>query len=210
MNSTPTHAHALTLALDPSATSLTREQMAAILASHADMIWNIANKLAAMSCNRSVPIEDIHAHVRLGFVRAASKFDPSMGRAFSTYAYRSGWNEGVTYCRYENARGFHVPTCHPSWTAPRSVWIDRDFDVPDKSSQEEISDPGDFWVRALRRLPLTQKKVLRGTYRDGKFDREIAVEIGLSITRVGQIRKEALRKLKARTSLLLMATGRAA
>jgi len=210
MNSTPTHAHTLTLTLDPTAKSLTREQAAELLASHADMMWDIANKLAAMSCNRRVPLEDIHAHVRLGFVRAASKFSPAWGCQFSTYAYRSGWREGVTYCRLENARGFHVPTCHPAWTAPRSVWIDRDFDVPDKSSQEEISDPGDFWVKALRRLPLTQKKVLRGTYRDKKFDREIAAEIVLSTARVGQIRKEALRKLKARTSLLLMATGRAA
>lgn len=82
-----------------------------LLAANAGLAWMVAHKL-----HRSFPsadLEDLHAEVQLGFVRAAVRFDHTRGLTFGTYAVRAGYNAGITYLRREAARGMVV-----RWTGP--------------------------------------------------------------------------------------------
>lgn len=176
---------------------LTREEQEAILDSHAAMIWSIAMKLHAR--NPGIDLDELHAHVRLGFCQAAARFEPSRGLEFSTYAYRSGWREGVLYCRQHHARGFHVPEHHPCWRCPATCEVDADKDRGrDEEDPATVRFPGDFWDHVVKPLPDRERHVILRVYRDGKQYPEVGAELGVTKSRVEQLHKRAMERIRLR------------
>lgn len=190
------------------ATRLTPDEIAEKLATHAGMVWKIAIDLHAK--NRNLSLEDIHGAVQLGFVRAASMFDPSKGLQFGTYAYPAGWREGVIYCHAEQAGGFHVPMSHPCWKCPAMAgvhpWI---ADRHRSDDPATVRFPSDFWEHATRDLAPPDKRVILRMFRDGKTQTEVASELGVSKARAQQIHARAMLRIRSRAEELKVYLGAA-
>lgn len=179
---------------------LSPDEVAKLLHSHHGMIWDIAHKLHAK--NPSVSLDDLHAHVQLGFVRAASKFDPSRGWQFSTYAYPSGWREGLLYCRLERAGGMHVPENHPFHFQQNIPWnSDLDRGAGGKRPEAAVMTE-DFWDNVTRGMISRDRVVFLKVLREFKTYDEIAPEFGCSKQRVQQMFARAMEKVKGRAKEL--------
>lgn len=160
------------------------------------MMWQVAHKIYAQ--NRGVSLEDLHAHVQLGFVRAATQFDPSQGWKFSTYAWASGWREAVAFVRLERAKGMHIPGHHPIQRLKVGE-INQEFDAaePEHREQEHERNFGDeFWETATKTLPARDRRIVLGVFRDGKMYKDLAVELGITKQRVQQLNVRAVERIK--------------
>lgn len=167
-----------------------------VLESHAAMIWDITYKLHAK--NPSVSLDDLHAHVQLGFVRAASKFDPSKGWQFSTYAYPSGWREGLLFCRLERAGGMHVPENHPFHFQEFMQPVgDLDGDKGDARPDAAVMVE-DFWDHVTRGMLTRDRVVFLRVFREWKQYDEIAPEFGVTKQRIQQMFARAMGRLRER------------
>jgi len=169
-----------------------------LLASNAAMIVAIAKKLKAT--NDRASLADIVAEVRVGFLQAAKRFDPSLGNTFGTYAWPAGWNSGAAYCRLEQARGLHVPTNHPAFR-PEMTPVFEDSLTKDVDAEDRTELPLDFWQRVTRVLTPRERAVILMVYRDGLTQAEAARKIGVSRARGGQIVQAAIQRLQKCESL---------
>lgn len=175
------------------ATRLTPDQIADLLRTHEDMVWKIAGDIYRKwpACD----IDDVAGAVRLGFVRAASMFDPSLGWKFSTYAWSSGWREGMKFLHAEAARGMHVPESHPRWHAPPTLCVYEEA-VADGRGPDRRDPDAEFWAEVCRPLTPRERAVVLGVYRDGKTQVDVAGELGITRSRCQQNVATALAKLR--------------
>ncbi len=158
--------------------------------------------------------------MRLGFVDAAARFDPTTGHVFSTYATWWALRRAKEYVHLELAGGTHVPL-HHGLTTVRTVSLATPLG-PNEGAQE-LGDtvaarpgadppaefPPDFWARLGRVLDARSCRVLELYFRDGLTDSRIAERVGVTNSRVQQIRQRALAQLRARPELFAELRGAA-
>lgn len=140
---------------------------------------NLASKMArnkSISSPPSVSFEELESAAYMGLVDAASKFDPSKGFAFSSYAMFRIEGEMKDYMR-KSLIGGHV----------RLINEGEDFSDNKDSEKEDL----DFSC-----LSSKEAKILRLYYFDNKAMKEIGFIEGIGESRVSQILKLCRKKLK--------------
>jgi RNA polymerase sigma factor (sigma-70 family) len=186
---------------------------------YAPLAHRIARKLHRS--NPGLSYDDIHAEVTVGLVRAIAGFDPHAGVKFITYAWRSCYLTGMTYCRREQARGFHVPENHEAWRPAMVPLLSRNrsnsYGYGDNTKEEqygkvderlaavmsgadEESWRANFWRAVCRVGGLSphERAAVLGVYRDGKTQEEVGREIGRSKQSVSVYLKEAVERMRKR------------
>lgn len=176
-------------------------QLLAALGETEGMAWKIAAKLRARNPHAPwLDVCELHAEVSAAFKYAAMLFDPARGVKFGTYAYRAGWNAGLSWLRQELARGMHVPASH-AITCVFHVGLPGEAHgdlVGDRAKGDAPAEyPADFWEDATVGLTDGERAVLVGVYRDGRRQTEVGRELGVSKSRANQFHASAVKKLKA-------------
>lgn len=180
-------------------TRLTPGEVADLLRGHEDMVWKIAHDI-----HRKYPacsLDDVAGWVRVGFVRAATMYDPSRGWRFGTYAWQAGFREGMKFIHSEAARGMHVPESHRRWHAPAPLCVYEESVADRRDDDAAEADGRDFWSAVTRRLTDRERVVVLGLYRDGRMQTEVAAELGVCKERVRQILRGALDRLRGQQDL---------
>lgn len=155
---------------------------------------------------RWADFDDLHSEVRMGFLHAARKFDPSRGVRFSTYATWWGNQYARRFALREHARGVKVPH-HLGWVdvPVYSLSADPDADNPelllgDLAAEDPPRDcvvPSDFWAAVRRLLTPRRAEAVELYYRDGLTMAEIAGRWGVTRSAV-QIALDLARKRLAK------------
>lgn len=150
---------------------------------------------------------ECEAEMFLGAAEAAARFDPARGVAFTSYC---GWwllrarNEWVRFRRWRGVRG---PTNAPDTPPPTFLRFvhyepggEGEHTLAVDVAPGDAAPPPDFedWRATLGKLPSgNEREVLRLIYVEGRIPAEAARALGVSKTRVGQLRDSALRRLRA-------------
>lgn len=153
---------------------------------------------------------DAFTYGYLGLVRAAEKFDPAWGVAFSSYAVPTIESYVLRFLALERrqARLPTVPLETPLGAA-------EDFRLEDTVADPQAETPGaallerDGFEQMLAPLPLPHRAVLRALYADGQTMEEVGAARGVTKQRIEQIHKEALRRLRRAKSRNRPITGAA-
>lgn len=139
----------------------------------------LASKLArikSFSAPPSVSFEELQSAAYMGLVDAASKFDPSMGCAFSSYARIRIEGEMKDYMRL-SMFGDRI----------RPFLDGEDFTSTNRSLPELNLD--------LSRLSDKESKILHLYYLESRTMREIGVSEGVSESRISQVLSACRKKL---------------
>lgn len=190
----------------PPANRLAPDEVARELARVERLAWHMARRLARRA-RRPELVEDLAAAVRLGFVKAAARFDPTAGTPFLGYVGKAGWRDGCRLLTHEMARGLGVPTGY-AVAAPRVYPATRlAADGTESSLFDAVAaradggDPPDvrpgFWAVAGTVLSPRQLEVLRLRLVEGLTHPEAGGRLGFSRGRSHQIEKQAVEKLRA-------------
>lgn len=155
--------------------------------------------------NRHCEFRDILGESRLALCKAASKFDPTRGWKFITYAYSVCYREAVKFCIRQHARGLHVPESHDAYIAPAMAEANPDIDAARPDPREGLPEfPKGFWRRVTSRLTEREKQAVLLVFKAGKRRADVARELGISKERVRQLLESALGKLKKRKGVRRM------
>ena len=133
--------------------------------------------------------DDLFQVASLALCVAAKTYDATKGE-FSTYARRAV----MTYCCR------HLDECRACGFTPRRSARKRvtkaRLDTPIAREESGAPEETQFWLLAKKVLPSRAYAILVLSVLQGKMDVEIAASLGLSKARVGQIRHEALNRLR--------------
>lgn len=216
----------------PTRRGLGREEEAALVARAAagdrlaltrlfEAHFPLAVRGALAFSGRGVAEEDLVGEASIGLIEAASRFDPSHGTRFMTYA--TWWvRRRVVQALARQARVVRVPRHRlgraSSRPLPREVSLSDGEESGGRSVAETLPAAGPTPEGAARRgeaiarldhalvrLPARQQVVLRARFGlggDGRRDeprtlKSIAADLGVSKERVRQIEGEALSALRA-------------
>jgi RNA polymerase sigma factor (sigma-70 family) len=145
---------------------------------------------------------DLRAAGQHGLCEAAAKFEPTRGRAFSTYAWN--WVKGCVLSEIRRGHVVPVPehTARKAYAAGEPVRGVVVFGVPEQpqeDEQERLSDRS-MRLRAVRQCvrelgdKLTRRVVL--LLLEGDSIESIAKALDLTQTRVGELLESAERQLR--------------
>jgi len=145
---------------------------------------------------------DLRAAGTHGLCEAAAKFEPSRGRAFSTYA----WNWVKGYVLSEIRRGHVVPvpehTARKAYAAGEPVRGVVVFGVPDLEQEDEQERQSERAMRlrsvrqCVRELPDKLTRRVVWLVLEGDSIDVIAKTLGLTQTRVGELLESAEQQLR--------------
>ena len=141
-----------------------------LVSEHAPLVRRIAHHLASR-LPECVQIEDLLQAGMVGLLDAARRYDASHGAAFSTYAE-------------VRVRGAMLDELRRGDWVPRSV----------HRRAREVAEA----IRAIEELPERERQVLALYYDEDLNLREIGAVLGVTESRVSQIRSQALLRLRAR------------
>ena len=163
---------------------MTHEQIDGLLVQHERLIWWITKRTMGRYAQRH-DLEDCAAEVRLQFLRAAHRFDPTRGVSFAVYAYRWAVAVARRWKRSQRRHGVHIPQYLGGQRGPRIIGLDalgHGNPLPDYRPMDPT--PGDHpttvWTVAARVLSSKQLELLRMRYHDGLSISAIAVQRGCS------------------------------
>ncbi len=153
-------------------------------AEHRGLVGSVARRLVAASdAVRAMGLDDAASAGMVALVRAAAKFRPELGYAFSSYA--------VVAIRRAILRAAAKHQRHAPLT----------FDVADDTADDD--EEGER-LRAvagrveamLAALPPRERLVVEALHLRGKTRAEVAADLGRTGSRVGQLAKDAMRRLR--------------
>lgn len=157
----------------------------------------LANKLAYQKKARLpkfIELEELQSAAYLGLVQAASRFDASLGIAFSTFAYPRIFGAIHDYLRSQGLvrRGDF------------SLVVSLDGESDGGSLKESIaakpeSDLEECFEAITAKLDEHAKSVLRRYFIDECSMKEVGDKFGVSESRISQLIKEYKRKIQSET-----------
>lgn len=153
---------------------------------------------------QGVDPRDVLAEVRAGFVYAATKFDPSRGAKFETYAKHWGHEYARAYLRGELAGGLRFPVragfrvCRPVQEGALPDGGSVLALTPAREAEAAPEFPDDFWEVVLAGLTGREAAVIRLRFRDGLTTPAVARRLGITRQRVSQIQTRAVQRLRTR------------
>lgn len=154
--------------------------------------------------NRDVPDDDLLQEARVGLSEAIDRFDLSRGFRLSSFG-RSYIHKYISNALYEQGRT--VKPSRSDWRDGKKAIISYDSDNENTNSAwdcEEEVEVIDYlwglveqakWVLNEQELEVMNRMVFL-RQKDHVTLREVADEMGVSVQRVGQIRQNAVDKLK--------------
>lgn len=182
---------------------LTTAEMLAALDSVAALAWSLASRFHAT--NPIARLDDLHECAATAFKHAVLVYDPTRGNKFTTVAYRFAYFALIEFVRVESARWMHVSSDHKPYYAPAPVKVEPGEDwwhPPATSVQPDASyEDQTFWESVTRTLHSRERAIVLGVFRDGKEQKELAREMGVSKARVGQLYQRAIEQLRGRADL---------
>ncbi len=147
------------------------ESRAKIIESYQPLVFKILSKIGH-------PPEltlDLLQEGMVGLIEAVDRFEPRRGWKFYTFAYYR-----IRGCIL-NA----LTRKMPSWDLVDEVEIAKPFDVE-----------GELISVELESLDESDKRVIEGIYYEGKALKDVAREMGFSVSKIQRIHKRALKKLR--------------
>lgn len=173
---------------------------------HMDLIGYVVKKFVRSGDSR--PANDLESDAQLGLIDAASKFTPTGGASFRTYATKRIM--GAVMDGNRSYFGRHVEK--PSSFLRTCTSLDASIDVNEGTtsslvemlpdglpSQEEIVVNNDTYAslhKAIAVLPDRDKRIITAYYFEGRPMKEIGNDLGVSESRISQIVTRTLKKLR--------------
>ncbi len=159
----------------------------------------LANKLAFQkkkTLPRHVDVEDIRSAAYYGLVEAASRYNPDLGVAFSTFAYPRIFGAIHDFLRKEGygKRGQFSPVMSLSGDAEGEAELEDLVAAKPERNDEEFLE-----VVSLDLGPQA-KEVLRLYFIDEQSMKEVGERFGVSESRISQLIKRYKRKIRGRWS----------
>lgn len=146
------------------------ESRAKIIESYQPLVFKVLSKIGH-------PPEltlDLLQEGMVGLIEAVDRFEPQRGWKFYTFAYY----------RIRGSILNALTRKMPSW------------DLVDEAEPKEESFDEDILSIELDILPCEDKRVIEGIYYEGKGLKDIAKELGLSLSKIQRIHRRALKKLR--------------
>lgn len=145
-----------------------------------------------------VPFEELESAAWLGAIAAVDRFNPSRGQLQTIAAHRIR-GAMLDYCRQVDPLSrLHRREVKGSAHAP--VHVEPDRTQPDGRAEQELQaiDARVSVEGLTRRARLTKRQafVIQRYYFDGVKSNEIARELGAHQSRAGQLKTEALKRLR--------------
>ena len=131
--------------------------------------------------NRGLPLEDLRQEALLGLLEAAERFDPGRGTQFGTYA--------VHWIRKRLLAALDSEKAVTSNTEPLG---ERDLAAPDTQTEPRL-EPAICFPASM---PVLEQGALHLSINQGLTLKEVAIQLGISVERVKQLRGKALRRLR--------------
>jgi len=176
--------------------TLTSQQVNELLTQYEPMTWWIARRVMGADASPD-DLEDCAAEVRLQFVRAARRYDPTRGVQFGTYAYRLAHHYARRWKHYQRRRGVHVPPNLYGRGGPSVVDLDAGSDeCHSRVEQLTSNDAADIWGILARILTTKQLEVLRMRYLNGMTLPDIAARRGCSRANVHCVLTTAIARVR--------------
>jgi RNA polymerase sigma factor for flagellar operon FliA len=146
-----------------------------------------------------VTLDELTSAGTVGLIKAADRFDVNRGLLFATYAKHRVLGEMLDYLRAED----------PLSRAQRHARRERDGEVeaapfvPTTVPPATAQPPVDYLLRAhvltaRQSLSINENRVIELTFYAGWNNREIAQTMGVTESRISQLRTSALSKLRTR------------
>lgn len=175
---------------------MTTAEEEVLLVAHDGLVKARARRWRGRAVARLFATEELVAAGREGLLHAIRRFDPSRGRAFSTYATRciDGFMLTALDDRHPLGRNAAKARC----TAEGGALFDAEvaYEEPAREgARREVQE-------LLAFLPERQATVLRLRYLEGLGRREIGLRMGVSATRVLQLENGAVASLRRRVGRL--------
>ena len=142
----------------------------------------------AIRRNPSLDIEEVMSSAMFGLVQAALSFEPERGLAFTTHALP----------RIRGSILDDIRSATPGWsrrlrTAPKFVSLDADSSLSTRATTGEARMDCE---RLLGWLPFQEYLVVSLYHMEGMKMRQIAEQMGVTESRVSQVRTGALKRLR--------------
>ena len=167
-----------------------------LVISHGQLLRNIAgNILRTLPPHAGVDRADLVDAGMLALIEASRRFDARRGIKFATFAGRGVHGAMFDWLRKtDRERSMLSIDADPAWR-------DKAFAARDQEREQEneVEAPASYaWLwRLVKRLPERTQRILRLYYGEDDWnDEEIGSHIGLSRSRVLQLRKGALARLR--------------
>lgn len=170
----------------------------ALFDANVDIAEGVANVFAGI-VRGSVERAELRAFALDGLWDAALRFEPRAGATFRAYAnirVRGAVRDGLRGGEWFQRRWYHDEDGSPVRRAPASILDAIAGDEPDAVEQLEASQELVALALALGRLPTVERDLLRRHYFDGEPFEQIARERGVSQSRISQIKRAALKRLR--------------
>lgn len=160
------------------------------------LVWYIANRFASTD----IELEELHSIALLGMVKAYRSFDASKEILFATYATRCMSNEILMFVRNLKKsvsvislnEVFNVDSDGHCFTY-QDILTDDSYAIDDILEQNENKSKV---LNAIDSLTQRKKEIIKAFYIDGKSQKEIARDIGISQPSVSRTRARVIRQLK--------------
>lgn len=174
--------------------------------SHMDLIGHVVRKFIRSGDSR--PANDLESDAQFGLLDAASKFTPNGGASFRTYATQRIIGAVIDGNRSYFGRHVEKPSSFLRTCTSLDASIDVNEDttsrlvemLPDGlPSQEEIVVNRDTYAllhKAIATLSDRDKSIIMAYYFEGRPMKEIGNDLGISESRISQIVKRTLKKLR--------------
>ena len=144
---------------------------------------------AKLSSGTRLDLDELAAEGLLGLVQAATRYRPELGAWFPSYASRRV--RGQIYDRIRADKDWLLRDLPDDWR-----------EEPDpRPRPDELAEAEDRkrWIRlAVSRLPAAEREVITAYHLDGRKLREIAEERGVDDTRISQIKRAGLARLRVK------------
>lgn len=158
----------------------------------------LANKLAYEK-KRNLPnfidVEDLKSAAYLGLVEAASRFDPSRGIAFSTFAYRRIFGAIQDYLREQGwlKRGDSTKVLSLDLVDNDSD----DFALKDTIEAKPADDTEECFEVIASNLDEQAQSILRHYFIDEFSMKEVGEKFGISESRISQLIKQYKNQIRS-------------
>lgn len=175
-----------------------RADARALFDAHIDIAESVANVFAGI-VRGSVERSELRAFALDGLWDAALRFEPRAGATFRTYAnirVRGAVRDGLRGGEWFQRRWYHDEDGSPVRRAPAALLDALTSDAPDPEQQLDANRRMVALALALSRLPPGERDLLRRHYFDGVPFEQLARERGVTASRISQIKRIALRRLK--------------
>lgn len=158
----------------------------------------LANKLAYQkkkSLPKFVDVEDLKSAAYLGLVEAASRFNPSFGVAFSTFAYPRIFGSIHDYLRDQGwiKRGDLTPII--------SLDSEGDYCLGNTIQAKKETNLDECFDYITNNLDNNAKKLLRYYFIEEYSMKELGLKAGVSESRISQLIKKYKQKIQKNISL---------